>query len=237
MHGQHPRRHDPEPGHRYVLIIDVAGEDEEAGSEINRMLLANPKRDATSLTVIDVDLTKGPLPRYRAVDRKLWLGTSHTALHAQILALVTHWHAVYVVPDATAIGAGLTSFLVAALKEKVIPVEFSGTTKSDIGWGFVGIVETGRYKDYIDDQAPDTLQFWYEVGACQYEIRPGPGKLMRWGVWGSPTYDGLIATGHDDALISAAMVWILDSVEWPGRALGGTVARPDPLAKIDDAAW
>ena len=31
MRGDHARRHDPEPGHRYALLIDVAGEDESPG--------------------------------------------------------------------------------------------------------------------------------------------------------------------------------------------------------------
>lgn len=210
MRGDHPRARQPEAGHRYAIIIDVAGEDETAGDEIDRMMLANPRRDATALTIIDVALQPNALPTYRAVDRQLWLGAKHTALYQKILALVVHWRAAIVVIDATGVGAGLASFLGKALGlfaegGKIIPVEFSPNVKSDLGWNFLGIVETGRFQDYADDQQPDTRQFWYEVENCQYIIRPGPSKLMSWGVWEPPAYDGLVARGHDDLLISAAL--------------------------------
>ncbi|MBN1247135.1 MAG: hypothetical protein JXC32_05715, partial [Anaerolineae bacterium] len=46
MHGNHERRHEPEPGHRYAILVDVAGEDEVEGDAMDRVMLANPKRDA-----------------------------------------------------------------------------------------------------------------------------------------------------------------------------------------------
>ena len=56
----------------------------------------------------------------------------------------------------------------------MIPVVFSNATKSRLGWAFLGAVETGRYRDYSDDQAPDTRQFLYEAEHCQYEVLPEP---------------------------------------------------------------
>ena len=233
MFGDHPRRHDPEPGHRYAILVDVAGEDEIEGSELDRMMLANPRRDATAITIVDVILsTEGPQSRpgarrrvFRTVDRQIHLGTRHTALHAKIAALAEHWHAPWVVVDATGVGAGLASFLTRTLGDRVTPVEFSPSVKSDIGWDFLAIVETGRYRDYVDDQAADTRQFWYEVQSCQYEIGTGPGKRMKWGVWEAPAYDGLVARGHDDLLISAALISILDKLDVPGDAVGDIVTR------------
>ena len=249
MYGDHRRRHDPEAGHRYAILVDVAGEDEIEGSELDRMMLSNPRRDATAITIVDVELARtgasqsaptGPGPRrrmYRVVDRQIHLGTRHTALHAKIAALAEHWHAPWVVVDATGVGAGLTSFLTRSLGDRVTPVEFSTSVKSDIGWDFLAIVETGRYRDYVDDQAPDTRQFWYEVKSCQYEIGTGPGKRMKWGVWESPAYDGLVARGHDDLLISAALISILDKLDVPGDAVGDVVTARDPLTEIDKAQW
>jgi hypothetical protein len=156
MRGDQERRRAPEAGHRYALLVDVGGEEEEAGEPTERAFLTNPRRDATALTVVDVDVTFGELPVYRVVDRKFWLGVKHTSLHAQILALARHWRAVWVVIDATGIGAGLASFLAKALGETVIPVVFSPKTKSDLGWNFVAVVETGRYRDYIQDQQQET---------------------------------------------------------------------------------
>lgn len=245
MHGDHPRQHTPTPGHRYALLVDVAGEDEEPGDPQERMMLSNPRRDATALTVVDVDYTHGQLPTYRTVDRQLWLGTPHTSLYQQILALVQHWHAIWIVVDATGVGAGLASFLATALGDfrdrdwpgKVIPITFSSKSKSDLGWTFLGIVETGRYRDYLPDEQPDTRQFWYEVGACQRIVRDGPNRLLSWSVSDPVSYDGLIAYGHDDLLISAALCSILDQQDWPGSAEGDTVTVQDPLDTIDDATW
>ena len=237
MRGDHERRHDPQTGRRYALLVDVAGEDEAEGDAMERMMLSNKKRDATALTVVDVDAPFGQLPTYRVVDRKLWLGVKHTSLHAQILALANHWHAMFVVVDATGVGAGLASFLGKALGERLIPVVFSPKVKSDLGWDFLGVIETGRYRDYTDDQQPDTRQFWYEVETCQLEVRRGPGQSMKWGVWETPGYDGLIARGHDDLLISGALCSVLDKQEWPGTGESAVVDTGDVLEEIDRGAW
>jgi hypothetical protein len=210
MRGGHQRQHAPSPGKRYALLIDVAGEDEAPGDPLSRSMLSNPRRDATALTVVEVEIQHGRLPHYRAVDRRVWLGAKHTALHQHILGFAHHWGATWVVVDATGVGAGLASFLQSTLKDRVIPVTFSPKIKSELGWNFLAIVETGRYQDYAqgvraDDGKPDTRQFWYEVEACQYHVRDAPNKLMSWGVWETPAYDGLIAYGHDDLLMSAAL--------------------------------
>jgi len=238
MRGDHQRRHEPEPGKRYALLIDVAGEDEAAGDTLTRQMLQNKKRDSTALTVVEVETEYGQLPRYRAVDRRLWIGSKHTALYEQLLTLAAHWNAVWIVIDATGIGAGVASFLCKALGERVLPIVFSPKVKSDLGWNFVGIVETGRYRDYVQDDKPETRQFWHEVEACQYEVREGPGQAMRWGVWDTTVaYDGVIAHGHDDTLISAALTAILDQQDWPGTGASATVERPDVLAEIDAGEW
>jgi len=237
MRGDHERRHEPVPGRRYAILVDVAGEDEQEGDAQARMLLGNTKRDATALTVVDVDAPYGQLPTYRAVDRKLWLGVKHASLYGQILALANHWHAMFVVVDSTGVGAGLSSFLAKALADRLIAVLFSPKVKSDLGWDFLAIVETGRYQDYVDDQQPDTRQFWYEVESCQQEIRRGPGQSMKWGVWETPAYDGLIARGHDDLLISAALTGALDKQQWPGTGESAVVETDDALDEIDQGEW
>jgi hypothetical protein len=251
MRGDHPRRHEPVDGKRYALLLDVAGEEEGAGA-LQLSFFANPRRDATALTVVEVEARPGALPLYRTVDRRLWLGVRHTALHDQILALASHWRAAWVVVDATGIGAGLASFLTKALPGRVTPVVFSSRVKSKLGWEMVGAVETGRYKDYVDDGQADTGQFWYEVEHCEYEILPGLGERMRWGVWGSPAgsgpepalshprtcpRDGSIAPGRDDLLVSAALCTVLDDQLWPGTGSAELVQSPDPLDEIDRAAW
>lgn len=237
MRGSHARQHEPQPGARYVLLVDVGGEDEAEGDALERTMLQNPRRDATALTVVEVDLGPGRLPTYRTVDRHAWIGVKHTALHGQILALANHWHPLWVVVDATGVGAGLASFLAKALGEKVVPVVFSPKVKSDLGWAFVAVVSTGRYQDYTDDGQQVTRQFWHEVERCQYQVKPGPSKAIAWGVWDSPAYDGVIAHGHDDLLISAALCALLDEFEWPVTGPSAVVATPDELAEIDGEHW
>jgi hypothetical protein len=237
MRGDHERRHEPEPGKRYALLVDVAGEDETAGDAVDRMMLRNKKRDATACTVVEVETEYGQLPVYRVVDRKLWLGTRHTALHSQILALANHWRAMFVVVDSTGVGAGLASFLTKVLGERVVSVQFTLRVKSDLGWNFIAIIETGRFRDYVHDEQQETRQFWHEVEACQYEIRSGPGQGMKWGVWETPAYDGLIAFGHDDSLVSAALTAVLDKQEWPGTGESAVVEMRDALDEIDGVGW
>jgi hypothetical protein len=219
----------------------VGGEDAFAtpagDGQGQRPFLANPRRDATALTVVNMEIRPGQLPAYRVVDRRLWLGTPQSRLQQELLALARHWSAQWVVIDATGVGAGLASFLSQALPDKVIPVLFSSKVKSDLGWAFVAIVETGRYQDYANDDEQDTRQFWYEVEACQYEVRPGPSQQMRWGVWEAVGYDGLIARGHDDLLVSAALCGVLDKRATPATGASATVSVPDALDEIDHAGW
>jgi hypothetical protein len=227
MHGTHPRTRQPEPGHVYGILIDVAGEDEEAAgtlADLDRDELGNKRRDATQLTVVDITQGHGVLqPTYLVCDRRFFLGTRHTALYEQINGIVAHWAARWIVVDATGVGAGLCSFLAAKWNprnstgagDRVIPFEFSGTTKSDLGWDFLGIVNTGRFRDHADDNSCEYRQFWYEVDHCEKKLQDGPAHRLSWGVWENPAYDGLIARGHDDSLIAAAFVAVLDKQPRP----------------------
>jgi hypothetical protein len=238
MRGSHERQLQPTPGRRYALLIDVAGEDEIEGEPMERLMLANPRRDASACTFVEVEITPGELPSYRVVNRQFWLGVQHAALYHNFKALAQRWRPAWMVVDATGVGAGIASFLATALGEIVIPFQFSSKTKSDLGWDFLAIVETGRYQDYADDQGTETRQFWYEVGACEREVVPGPSRTLKWGVWESPAYDGLVARGHDDLLISAAMTAVLDRQVWPGTGSSATATtHTDVLQDIDSAKW
>ena len=170
------------------------------------------------------------------MDRRLWLGIKHTALREQILALFAHWRASRLVLDATGVGAGLASFLSRDLPGRVTCVLFSATEKSRIGWEFLGAIETGRYKDYVPDSRSETRQFWYEVDRCGYEVAPGPAHRLRWGVWESPRYDGLVAAGHDDLLSSASLCVFLDG-EFPAVGQSELVQRRDVLEEMDEGGW
>jgi hypothetical protein len=218
MRGQHPRRREAEAGKQYALLVDVAGEEEDQlAGEVVRL---DDRRDATALTVVEVDTASvaDPLierPTYRIVDRRLWVGEKHATLYSVLLAEARRWAARWVVVDATGIGAGLASFLARPLGARLVPYVFTGKSKSDLGWAFLAAIDSGRVRDYTDDGAPETALYWRQVGACAYEVLPGPGRLMRWAV---PS-----ATLHDDLLLSAALIgWLDTGVDWRSRLARGS---------------
>src|SRR5665648_311099 len=102
MVGTHVKRVCPEAGKVYTVLVDVAGDEEGASEGIGE--ISNAKRDATALTIVEVnlesmrdDLVKAP--RYLTVFRKLWVGTRHTRLYGEILALAQMWDAKRLVVD------------------------------------------------------------------------------------------------------------------------------------------
>lgn len=218
MRGTHPRARSAVPGRHYALLLDVAGADEQ-GDPSNEPSKTIRNRDATALTVVEVDLSglDDPLvlrPRYRVVDRRLWVGTPHPQLYAALADLARNvWAARWLVVDATGVGAGLAGFLGHALPGKVVPFVFSATSKSQLGWDFLGLVESGRYKEYAEDGNTDTGLFWAQVEACRAQVSSGPGRLMRWGVDDPAT--------HDDLLISASLCALLDGLDWRPRVARG----------------
>jgi hypothetical protein len=165
--------------------------------------------------------TPSRLPTYRVVDRMAWTGVRHTALHGQLVHLAREvWRASVVVVDATGVGAGLASFLAATLGERrdgrsipVIPFIFTAASKSALGWDWIGLIDSGRYREYADDGEQLTRLFRAQLAAVTHATPPGPGKALRWGV---PT-----GRGHDDLVMSAALTAALDGWDWRERIARG----------------
>ncbi len=252
----------------YCLLVDVAGEDEGAADPMagagGNVELRNPgptsaggkRRDATALTVVEVDLgtLADPLikaPTYRAVHRRQWVGVSHTELYAQLLALARAWCARWLVVDATGVGAGLASFLGRALSGKVIAFIFSQASKSKLGWDFLSIVDGGRWKDFcaragtiagegaassgesLENQARLQEAFFHQLSFCQYELGQGPGKVMKWGVPDGRRDPVTGETLHDDLVMSAALAGVLDGLKWETAGPAMIVKAGDPLKEMD----
>ncbi len=255
MHGNHCRQEGPQPGETYVAALDVAGEDEAATDPIAQ--LANPGRDYTVCTVFRVSFpaagTWAPGPTYEAVDIFVDQGTKHfedqpsqPALVRRLAAWLDHWDVAHLVSDETGVGLGMTAWLIAALgAHRVTGYNFSGTAKkARLGSQFISLVETGRFKYWIDDDCEplsDGWWFWHQCEACGYELPPN-GRFdsdLKWGVpdnHKTRTPTGLELT-HDDRLISAALVSELDRLYSEGSLLLGTaesgiIAGIDPLAKL-----
>ena len=230
MAGGHPRQVRAVPGRRYALLLDVAGEEEAGGTQMAFAAEAGgSRRDSTALTVVEVDSGEGTRERpcYRVVDRQVWTGVRHTALHDHLVDLARNvWRASWVVVDATGIGAGLASFLRESLSRRagggggassrieVVPFVFSRASKSQLGWDFLGLIDGGRFTEYADDGAAVTRLYGRQLAATTYEIGRGPGAVLRWGV---PERDG-----HDDLVVSAALCAVLDRLDHrPRIAVGG----------------
>jgi len=229
MVGTHLRQRAPTEGREYAILLDVAGESEER-LEGELLRAEEPRKDSTALTIVEVarsDLGTPPawiggLPRFLVMDRYLWTGTPHYQLYGAIVHLAELWAPTRVIVDATGVGAGLVSFLRRALGERVLPFIFTLASKSDLGWGFLGICNSGRFLDHRDDGSPERGRFWRELAAAEHEIVQGPDKRMRWGV-----RDPAL---HDDLLISAALCALLDHQE-PAPYVGSQIIEAeDPLA-------
>lgn len=234
--GQHPPQLAPQPGRQYALLIDVAGADEAATQQISET--ANSGRDSTSLTVVEIDLATvaDPLigkPSYRIVARRGWTNIPHRSLYGSLRGQIDHWQPGYVVIDATGVGEGLASFLVAAMPAgRLIPFVFSAQSKSKLGWDLLALVETGRLKDHTDSADPDRAEFLHQLEFVTYEA--GANQSLRWSV---PDGTRDPATGelvHDDWVLSAALASVLDDLTW-SEARSIVIPAADPLE--DSTAW
>ena len=223
----------------------MAGEDEQPVAQ--GAFDPGARRDSTGITVVEIgqgDAADGSvvdgwtgsalerrsrLPVYRVVDRMALTGARTVAVHGQVVDLALEvWKASAVVVDATGVGAGLASFLQASLANgprgiRVIPFVFSAQSKSALGWDFTNLIDTGRFKEYRDDslagtpEARVTAEYWRQLREVTFSTALGPGKLMQWSV---PA-----GRGHDDLVMSAALVVALEGVDLRSRIARGTLGR------------
>jgi hypothetical protein len=252
MHGCHVAHDYPAPGNLYAFLVDVGGADEEqlvGAGLVPAQSDPTGKRDSTTLTIVQVDLSTlaNPIqhaPTYRAVFRLLWTNTAQPELYGQLTALAQTWKPAYIVIDATGLGQGLATFLGRTFKDRVIPFIFTSASKSKLGWDFLAIVDAGRWQDHapvgasrdspLGDLAYLQNLFFSQLMFCQYEVIPGPGKLLKWSVPnGARDPAGAGRPGgrpylHDDLVMSAALCAVLEAVPWSTGG-SGMVHRPDPL--------
>jgi hypothetical protein len=107
-----------------------------------------------------------------------------------------------------------------------LPVKFTAGEKSDIGYQFLQIVETARYREYspFDDDLLTQLE------GCRSEVRPGPRKELVWGVPpGKRTDTGQYL--HDDLILSASLCAILDRLRWSVHTEHQNIEQFDPLLR------
>ncbi|MDQ3856533.1 MAG: hypothetical protein M3281_09100, partial [Chloroflexota bacterium] len=165
MRGDHPARQLSEAGKTYALLVDVGGEEHDRGADLTEEALGS-RRDATALTVVEVDTSTlaDPTvlaPTYRVVSRRTWTGAGQPELLREIVHLATRvWEVKRVVVDATGVGAGLAAFLSRALGPgAVIPFVFTRASKSELGWSFLHLCSSGRFLDHLPDASSEQNLF------------------------------------------------------------------------------
>ena len=223
----------PDMGVRPVgFLIDVAGMDESLVNPLHSsdLGLGNPGRDSTALTIVSIDLSTLETlqhPTYHVVARHSWIGENHVTIFGKLKNLAETWHPQHIVIDATGIGEGLWAMLNRAFPARLIPVKFTQQEKSEIGWRFLSIIETGRFRDEV---CTDEVRLQYSH--CIREILPGPLKTLRWGVPdGTRGPDGELI--HDDFILADSLTAKLDQLEWFFSSPTFIIPGRDPLWDID----
>ena len=229
MTGDEPAQEAPVPGGAYAFLLDVAGQDEaRLDPNSGETDLVNAGRDSTALSIASIDLSSLATlqaPTYRIVKRLSWTGVNHLTVFGQVKAYADAWKPQHIVVDATGVGEGLWAMLDKAFPTRVIPVKFTRQVKSEIGWKFLAIIETGRFRSC---DTSDAVNQQYE--ACLSEILPGPGKTLRWGVpEGSRGADGQLI--HDDHVLADSLVAVLDQLDWHFSGSSIQIDGDDPLQR------
>jgi hypothetical protein len=225
MQGTHRPHLAPLADALYALCVDVAGQ--AAVGETSPA--ATEARDCTACTLLAVEALPGPdplagRPCYRVVGRYWWRGVAQTDLYARLVQLVERWALRSLVIDATGLGAGLASFMERRYGERVRPFVFTTGSKSQLGWDFLALCDTGRFLDHVRTGDEAQEHFWRQVAAAEYRLETGPGRRLQ---WGAPP------GGHDDLLVSAALCAALEDMPWScGDAQ--VIAARDVVEEIDE---
>lgn len=230
MVGDRDARATPILGRTYAISIDVGGQDEAL---LNLDGMGNPGRDYVTVDIVEIDISNLEVlqkPVYRVVSRFAWQGENHVKVFGKICNIVDTWRAQYIVIDSTGVGEGLWGMLFNRYPMKVIPFKFTQQSKSELGYSFIGMIETGRFKDCATNPTVDD-----QYSNCDSEILTGPAKTMRWGVKDgtrSPVTGELI---HDDFILADALISQLDKLEWYINAPTVVIEQADVLEQMDYA--
>jgi hypothetical protein len=233
MAGDRPAQTAPIEGHIYVFTLDVAGQDESVMQGGEDEFLNNPGRDSVTLTIHDVDLSSLELlqaPTYRPVYRQAWQGQNHIVIFGKLCALFDSWKPQYLVIDSTGVGEGLWAMLDRKYSTRILPFKFSTQSKSELAYIFIGIIETGRFRD-----CASTPEIDLQYNSCVSEVLIGPSKTIRWGVpegTRNPRTGELI---HDDWIISDALIAVVDKLQWYISSETTIIEAADPLEDMDHA--
>jgi Terminase RNaseH-like domain len=199
LQGIHPRKHSAERGKIYVAGIDIAGEVNTSDTFI--LGPVKPERDATVLTIAELDFTAvndiQKQPIIKIAEHYAWIGIHHPDLYTRLIDILKNvWACKRIVIDATGMGQPVASFLQQALGSRVLPFVFTAPSKSKLGFDLLAAINSGRLKMYEGDGSAEFQEFWIEIDNARNQYRPN--QTMNFFVDAS--------RGHDDFLMSLALV-------------------------------
>ncbi len=213
LKGEHPRKHQLEPGRIYIAGIDIAGEAEIA--EGDYLAVPRLRQDSTVVTIGELDFSIcdeiQKQPRIRVVEHYRWTGQKHAELYPRLVDILKNvWKCRRVVVDATGIGQPVSSFLRKTLGPRVSPFTFTAKAKSELGFNLLAVINSGRLKVYKSDGSEDEQEFWLELERARSQFRAS--QTMNFYV--DPSQ------GHDDFLMSLALLVEAASRYQPREAKG-----------------
>jgi len=196
--GEHQRQSQPEGKRTYIAGVDLAGEHEQempgGDAPVN-----NRGRgcDSTVITIAEVDAANPSQPLLKVVEQYQWTGTPHSQLYTQMTDILKNvWNCRKIVVDATGIGQPVASFLRKELGRRVMPFVITSKSKSDMGFGLLSFVNSGRLKLYKQDGSREYKETLFEMERARVRYRPN--QTMNFYVDSQE--------GHDDFLVSLALV-------------------------------
>ena len=165
-------------------------------------------------------------PVWQTVARRYYRNVPGQQQEAAIAREIEFWQPARVILDHSGLGCMLSEGLSRRFRTLCFAYDITAAVKTRMAWGFLAMVDTGRWKEYEADpmlvtelssfvpgrdrceviQDPAMLQqmFFRELRACRMEPTLN-AQVVRWGV-PDGTRDGLNGRLiHDDLVMSAAL--------------------------------
>jgi hypothetical protein len=196
MMGDFPRHRSPRPGAVYVGGLDFGGEGKISA-------------DSTVLTIAEVTEVGGSR-LVRVVQHYVWTGHPFTLLLQTVAETAKGWGLRRLAADATGLGSPLVAALKQSLGHRVVPVVFTSTSKSELGFNLLATAGTGGLQIYKHDLSPQCAECWRELEAAAADYKPN--RTLNFYVDPSK--------GHDDYLMSLALTVEAANSYEPRAAVG-----------------
>jgi hypothetical protein len=176
IRGSHQWLYEPEEDEYYIASCDIGGEERPKDSSET-----SNKRDSTVLTIARVGYNDLGLPSIEIVNQQIFTGRPWLEQYEMIYELCSIWSIRKLVIDSTGLGEMMGSMLMARFGEdRVIPFKFTRPSKSSLGFHFLSLVNSGRFKIYAQDGAPSEIydEAWKQLKLARYTV-PSEG-LISW---------------------------------------------------------